>query len=136
MEDYTVLNPEEAKESLIQKGFTVIVKEAYHPTIPKGLVCHTVPAAGDRVRTGEEVELFVSLGEEIVTLPMPDLIGKDEGNAVAYLLSCGLLLDGVRYVRSDLPAGTVIEQSVPKGTSVMISATKVSLVVSGGPHYK
>ena len=35
-----------------------------------------------------------------------------------------------------LPAGTVIEQSVPGGTSVMVSATKVSLVVSGGPHYK
>ena len=97
-----------------------------------GYVISTVPAAGEPLRAGQAVRLIVSQGVEIVLVEVPPLVGEDQDTALATIDAAGLGRGSIRYDDSDLPAGTVIFQSIDPGQQVK-AETVINLRVSKGP---
>ena len=95
-------------------------------------VISTNPEAGDSIPVGATVYMSVSLGPNVVTLQMPNLIGLSRSSAISKIESSNLSVGTVTLVESEMQVGTVIWQSVQAYTTVN-EHTKVYLQVSSGP---
>ena len=114
-------------------GLTVgTVTEVPSATVPAGSVISQSPLAGDSVPPGTAVDLVMSKGVQIVTVP--DVVGMSGTDAFTALSNAGLALGTVTEAYSStVPAGRVISQSPLAGNSVSPS-TAVNLVTSLGPR--
>ena len=120
--------------ALEAQGFEVDVNEnpRYSETVAPGLVMGQDPEAGDRVRKGSTIELFVSRGPD--RRAVPSLIGTPQADAVAALEKAGLDVGAVTEQFSSKAAkGTVLSSSPASGEKLK-PGTKVALVVSKGPE--
>jgi serine/threonine-protein kinase len=81
---------------------------------------------------GATVYVTVSSGTNIVSVPMPNLIGLTREAARTRIENSNLALGNVTYVESDKPAGYVVWQSVEPNTSVE-EHSKIYLQISMGP---
>ena len=68
---------------------------------------------------------------EDVLLPVPDVVGLEEGPAREKLLEAGLLVGDVQFRASSSPAGIVLATTPPAGSLLAASGT-VTLVISDG----
>ena len=101
-------------------------------TVPAGNIISQSPLAGDSVPPGTAVDLVVSKGVQIVTVP--DVGGLSGTDAFTALSNAGLGLGTVTEAFSaTIALGRVISQSPLAGDSVP-PATVVNLVVSKGPQ--
>ena len=117
---------EDAQQALRDAGFKTSVKEAFSDTVPEGEVISTSPRGGTQATKGRTVTLTVSQGSQGVAVPK--LVGLQRADAEAQLEAAGLVAD-VTEQESTQPAGTVMEQDPPTGTSVEKGAT-VKLTVA------
>lgn len=121
---------EGAQSILRARGLTAKRSDRSSETAEAGTVIGTDPEEGKRVKAGSSVTVIVSSGPENTDQEVPPLAGMTRSAAKALLESYGLQLGSVSEEESDLPAGTVIRQtinageSVPKGTSVGIVIAK------------
>ena len=99
---------------------------------PEGFVIKQMPPAGETVHEGDEITLFVSRGQEIKKVTMPNLIGMEESLAKRELLSQNLAVGNITTETSTYPKGTVVFQSVAADSEVDQN-TPVSLIISSGP---
>nr|WP_098485135.1 Stk1 family PASTA domain-containing Ser/Thr kinase [Georgenia soli] len=107
--------------------------EEYHDTVPAGAVISSSPAAGESVPHDTPVDLVVSAGREPVELP--DVTGRQKGDAVAALESAGLTVGEVAEAHSDtVPEGAVISQDPAAGAGQLYRGDAVDLTVSLGPE--
>jgi serine/threonine-protein kinase len=113
-----------AKHALVAAGLAVgHVDHQFSDTVPAGVVVSTSPAAGGTLYRGDAVDLVVSKGPELVTVPHLD--GKSVGEAKRIVAALGLevrvdkVLGGVigRVVAQDPNAGS----RVRRGTVVTIA---------------
>lgn len=122
-----------AAEAAISGAALVVgnVTTASSATVPAGDVISQNPAAGTEVGEGATVDLVVSSGPALVTVPT--VVGLTQASAEAAITSAGLALGTVTTTNSDtVPAGNVISQTPTGGTQVTEGAN-VDLVVSSGP---
>ena len=82
-------------------------------------------SASQAAQTGD------SAVKEEVLLPVPDVVGLEEGPARDKLLEAGLLVGDVQFRASSSPAGIVLA-TTPSGGSLLASSGTVSLVISDG----
>ena len=83
-----------------------------------------------KVPDGSTVDLVVSLGAELITVP--DVGGLLQAEAEDVIGIGGLMVGTIDFESSDqVPAGTVIRQDPPAGTEVE-AGTKINLVISSG----
>lgn len=87
------------------------------------------PGSGDTVEAGSEVDLVVSAGTEMVTVP--DVLGKQERDATAQLTELGLDVESVER-DSDEDEGIVVDSDPRPATEVEAGST-VTIFVSTGP---
>ncbi len=118
---------DEAERRLRELGFETRAEYEPDSALPSGTVISTDPAAFSDVPPGALVVIKVS--GRLATVPA--LSGLSESEARRRLEALGIAVGVSEYVRSDKPAGTVLEQSVPFGASVT-SGTTVYLTVSRG----
>jgi serine/threonine-protein kinase len=122
---------EDAKREAQNLGLTVIQKNEPGRNVTEGFIISQNPASGLRVRSGETLQLVVSLGDVVW---MPNLFGKSEEAAKATIEST----DGLIYSYSDyqgrdklwnydqVAPGVVVstipdkDQWVPRGTHVTL----------------
>ncbi len=126
--------PEAGAEGVITAaGLTVgIVTDDYSITVPLGDVISQSPSAGNSVLPGVSVDLIVSKGPELVSVP--DLTGLSSADAYSTLLAARLALGVVTQGYSDtVPVGFVISQSPFAGALVLVG-TAVDGVLSLGPE--
>ena len=98
--------------------------------IGPGRVLRTDPGPTSKVKRDATVTVYVSTGPPIVAVP--GVVTKNQDEADTALTKAGFKID-VRQDYSDtVPAGTVISQDPPAGSSVAKFST-VNLVVSQGP---
>ncbi len=116
-----------------QAGLYVEIVNAVSDTVARDNVINTEPAVGQEVSRGSIIYMTVSVGPKVLTISMPNLIGLSENAAIVQIESNRLSYGGSEYVVSDLPAGTVISQSIEAFTSVD-EHSKVILRVSTGPE--
>ncbi len=133
--DLTTQEYRQVELLLARMGLKCNIIEEFHDTALDGFVYKMDPGAGDTVTSGDTVTLYVSKGQEIEYVPVPNFLGLTRDEAMKLLIENDLALGRVNYVASDLPIGTILSQSKPEFASVPKSATKIDFTVSGGPDY-
>ena len=124
----------EATSNLERKGFTVNRTEGPSDTYEKGLVAAMNPAGGTTAPGGSAITITISTGPDTEgKVPVPDLSGISQDEAMAILVENGLQLGKVTEVTNDDPnlKGLVCGQSEEADTYVD-KDTAIDLQVSKG----
>lgn len=120
----------DGKQALEEQGFqTLRILEASE-TVEAGIVIRTDPPAGARVSLETPVEIYVSSGRMVGTVPF--LEGMTETQAKAALERAGLKLGGITSANSATVARGQVIESVPPANSDAAEGTAVRLLVSDG----
>jgi serine/threonine-protein kinase len=131
--DFTDRPVAAARRLAEERGLVVEIAPDRVPSeeIEAGNVVSTDPPPGTSVSEGETVTFTVSSGED--TVPVPNLIGQTEDQAVATLSAAGLNLGQVDSEFSDAqPQGRVI-RSTPGAGVDWPRGDQVDIVLSRGP---
>lgn len=98
---------------------------------PRGTVLQLKPDAGRVVPAGTNIDVVVSGGPSLITVP--DVVGRELNEARSLLEQLGVPVAPVEYdSTSTLPRGAVIAQS-PAAGSVLPAGTSLVLRVAGRP---
>ena len=129
-----VVNSEyqDALMALQREGF-VVEAEFENSDVTENYVISTNPEAGESLPAGSTVYITVSAGPTTAQTSMPNLIGLSESKAIERLESCKLVHGGSSTVDNDMPAGTVVWQSVTAYDEID-EYTKVFIQISSGPN--
>ena len=122
----------DANATIAAAGLVVgATEQKTNATMPAGQAVKTDPAAGTEVQTGSAVTLTISKGPKQVSVPA--IVGLAEADALA-TLTAAEVTPGARSEINDpaVPAGVVLSQDPPPGTTV-IKDTAVAYTVSLGP---
>ncbi len=108
------------------------VRDDFDDQVPRGVVVSQEPAPGSQVGRDQAVDLVVSKGPELVTVP--GLVGLTLEQARDVLHRVGLNLDRVGYLaRTDVPPGIVVEQSPAAGSRIR-RTQRLGVVVAVRPR--
>lgn len=123
---------ETAKTILNMQGvkIEIQVKEENSDTVPKDGIIRTEPAAGEKMKTGDTVTIYISSGPK--TAKMPNLVGKSLKAALELLEYAGFT--NVKYdvyVENTAPKDQVLYQSVEMNEEIPLN-TKIELKLSTG----
>jgi serine/threonine-protein kinase len=117
--DWTGKPADQAFKALSDAKLTVdATKQDWSDTVPKGSVISQSPATGTLFQK-DLVTLVVSKGPQFVVVP--DLFGKQEGEATSTLEGLGFTVKIDRYLGGH--AGIVANQSIPAGTKAPSGST-------------
>lgn len=132
--DVVGMTEAEAVSGLEQKGFVVNKTEGYDQYIKEGSIISQSPDAGSKAPAGTAVTIRISQGAENAKVRVPDIIGKDEMEAMSLLVEAGLQMGVVSEVNNEDPAlsGLVCYQSYSVG-SYVDAGTVVDVSISLGP---
>ncbi|RLB79228.1 MAG: hypothetical protein DRH17_14110, partial [Deltaproteobacteria bacterium] len=120
-----------AESNIVAANLVVgTVTTSYSFVVPAGDVISQNPTGGASVPPGTSVDIEVSLGVEMVTVP--DVVGLAQATAESDIVAVGLVVGTVTTSYSEtVPAGDVISQNPAGGASVEI-ASSVDIEVSLG----
>ncbi len=121
-----------AESAIVAAGLVVgTISTANSSTVPAGDVISQNPLAGASVAAGSAVDLVVSLGPALVTVP--DVVGLAQAAAESAIVAAGLTVGIITTQNSAVvPAGFVISQNPLAGASVVLGGA-VDLQISLGP---
>lgn len=97
-------------------------------TIASGIVISTTPVSGVSWPQNRPVSLTVSSGQ-----PVPSFVGQQKAVAEQWAQANGVNLNEVADAKSDQPAGTITQQSVPPGSSFTAHEV-ITINYSNGPQ--
>ena len=89
----------EAENEMKANNLKTKIEKEFNEEVPADYVIRTVPAAGEEVKEGTEVVIYVSKGKETKRVEVPNLVGKTELEAQKALAEKKLQLGNI------LPAG-------------------------------
>lgn len=128
--DVSGMTYDRANQELLDTELLAIRVDEENADVAEGIVIRTDPAAGESVNPGQEIQVYVSLGQELATVPTLEGLGQDA--AADALEEAGLELGTVtRRNDANLAAGTVISADQAEGAEVAVG-TVVNLVVASG----
>lgn len=132
--DVTNLSLEEAEEQLLLAELkSGSIFEAQSATVPSGKVISQTPEAGTKKLSGTEVDLLLSLGPQLETVP--DVTGKLLEEAQKTLEHAGFTVGDINYAYSSSVAKDIVISQEPEGGSDSLPASPVNLLVSLGEEY-
>ena len=129
------LDYESIKDSVEYADFNIVVKESgYNAEYPVGQIYDQSPSEGRTVKSGATIEVKVSQGTELGTIPV--VMGKDPDTVEGALRAEGF----TQITRSEVynnvvPSGLVCGINPGEGSEVATS-TPISLQISQGPETK
>ncbi len=122
---------DEAVVALIEAGLEIGEKiETADEDIPEGHVIKTSPKAGQEVKKGSMINLYLSSGKEKIILS--DYTGRQYDEVLHLLEEKGFKEIRQEEVHDATAAGTVIQQDPPPETAVIPSETVLMFTVSLG----
>jgi len=125
---------QEAVEALDEAGYKLGRVEKEKSNLPKDTVTKTSPEAGEKLKKGEEVKLWVSRGDDDV-VRMPNVVGESLENATSMLEGLGLIKRVTYVTSSDQPENYVIWQQYKPNTELK-KGNRVNIRVSKGSENK
>lgn len=122
-----------AKQTLKSKGFGWNIKYTTSDDIVDGHVVKTDPPATGVMAYGKEVDVYVSIGPQLVYVSNVNVTGYDIETAKKKIESADLKVGDIEYVDSNKPAGIVISQNPDYAyNATVIKGSAVNLSVSTG----
>ena len=106
------------------------ITEEYSDEVEEDAVIETSPKIGAAVEAGAEIDLIISLGEELFTLL--DYEGQKYESVLEDLRKEGFTIERTHEFSSEVAAGNIISQSLEPGAEVRPSETTLSFLVSDG----
>lgn len=109
-----------------------VVMERFSQGVKSGDVISQSPTAGERVRSGRDIKLVASLGEE--QLSMPDVRGLTLSEAVKILNKKRFVVGTVTYSDGTFERESIVEQTpaeftrVPRGTVVKLKVNRGAVI--------
>lgn len=129
--DIAGMTESEAIEMLEADGFKIKETiEQHDEEVDAGKVIKTNPVAGKERPRGTEITVYVSIGQELVT--MDDYIGDDFSQVAGVLANYGFKSIVEEPVHSDQPIGSIIEQNPEAGKEIVLNETTLVFKVSSG----
>lgn len=129
--DLETMTVASATRLLQDKGLTVQLTEEESETVEKGMMIRYEP---EKAAEGSTVTLYVSTGPHMNMVPVPELVGKPEQDALALLGEAGLLPGDTSTESSDtVPKGSIIRQEGGQNGQIEVGG-RISYVVSSGPE--
>jgi eukaryotic-like serine/threonine-protein kinase len=123
---------QEAAEALIRDaGLVPVPVFEENDEVEPGIVFRQDPEAGEEVESGSEVEIVISQAPDAI--PLPDVRGLTEADAVLQLTQLGFQVDRVREASNTIERGLVIAMS-PEANQTANRGSMVTLTVSTGPE--
>ena len=123
-----------AKNFLTNKGISFLAREENDDTVEKGHVIRTDPAAGEEIKEGQTVILYVSMGPEMKDAKVPDVAGKPLDTAKTILNMQGVKIDiQVKEEDSDTVPKDEIIRTEPAAGELMKTGDTVTIYISLGP---
>ena len=119
----------DATASLEQLGLVVLITKQTSADVPADEVIAMRPNPGGKVPTGTTIELQISSGPNVVTVP--NVQGASVGDATAQIEALGLLVTVVEDSSDSVAVGNVISQAPSGGVGVKTGST-VTLTISKG----
>jgi len=121
----------EASEELNSRKLLLSIKgKEYHDEIQEGYIISQTISPEERAKAGTEVEVIVSKGQEIYS--MPSFEGQLLEDAKLTITNLEMKINKVTWVHSDsVPEGEVIAQRPLPGN---ITGNEVNFLVSLGPY--
>jgi beta-lactam-binding protein with PASTA domain len=124
------MNVDEATELLEPEGFRPLISDtSYGLKLPVGEVFLQKPDAGENVKEGRTIYLFISGGEKVISVPL--LKGKSILDAKFALERLGLKLGRVERIPSSQPEDMIFDQQYAEGT-LLKQGEIVGVTVSAG----
>lgn len=124
----------EAVSALNAEGFTVNKTEAYSTTVAKGNVISQSPEPGVIAPKNSAVTIITSMGQEVVKIRIPNLLGLSDTEAADVLTGLGLNYTwGTPEFNTAYAEGLICYQSYPEGSYVENNVS-VTLRISKGPE--
>ncbi|MBW7885117.1 MAG: PASTA domain-containing protein [Caldilineaceae bacterium] len=121
----------DATSALQEAGFAVTATQQHSSSVAQGNVISASPAPGTSVEKGSTVEIVVSAGPEMVTVP--NVVNQTQAQAAAALQQAGLAATASQQSSTSVAQGNVISSSPAAGARVEKGST-VQIVVSSGPE--
>lgn len=122
-----------AKKYLDAQGLIVKSIEGLSDEVEEGQVYDCKPGAGEQVKAGSTVTIYVSAGGTVVEKQVPNLCDRHEDSAKDRLDAAGLKGDRREEYSFDVEKGYVIRQSPEAGETVP-EGTTITYYVSLGPE--
>ena len=132
--DLTNRTQEDAEQAIRSMGLQVSVDNTrYSDSVEAGRVITTNPGAGSSVHEGDMISLYISQGEDIQSIKVPDTQGKYKDDAVTMLTNSGLYVYVASEPSDTVPENLVIRQDPAPGSSVK-TGSSITITVSTGPE--
>ena len=123
---------EDATAAATEFGWLLVPEEIRRNGTTAGEVLETDPGAGTDLEEGESLLVVVSGGEELI--PVPDLVGETQADAVARLEAAGLTVGEITTSESEtVPEGAVIQVLLEPGQTEAEPGEAIDLLISEGP---
>ncbi|NLP14441.1 MAG: PASTA domain-containing protein, partial [Clostridium sp.] len=123
IKDYRRREYREVQTELEQLGLEVDLIDEYNDAVIKGLVIKTDPDINEDVKPGSVIKVYRSLGPEIVTSLVPNLIGQTQNDALDLLTGVNLTLGDIypedktyaidKIIKQEPVAGVEVEEGTP-----------------------
>ncbi|MBQ3817321.1 MAG: Stk1 family PASTA domain-containing Ser/Thr kinase, partial [Clostridia bacterium] len=124
---------EDVKSDEKYKDFKFNEEWEYNADYDFGYIFDQSETAGEKLKSGAEITLYVSMGQS--TKQVPDVYGKTESAAVSELKSNGFKTVITEAKSEDVEKGLVIKTE-PARTTVVAEGTEITVYVSTGKAVK
>ena len=127
------LSIDEAYELLRASSFYPDEVYEFSETMPQNVVFSQDPPAFSQAPPNSAIRFFISKGQELRSVIVPNIVGDTEAEAVRKLTEVGLTMGQATRAESEtMEAGRVISQSVAGGEEIM-QGRIITVVLSAGP---
>jgi len=113
-------------------GLSTTKYEVYDANVAAGIIINTNPPQRSDIKEGDNIEVYVSLGQEPDELFMPNFQNMNINEANNKLAAMGIDMATTEVVDSDKPEGTILSQKPAVGTKIEPGSTTVEFTVSNG----
>ena len=132
MENVLGFTWEQVEELLESQGYEVLIRNEGSYVYEEGEIIRTDPVDGTELTPGQTIKLWVSTGPDIVTKPMPNVVGIQADKAREILGQMGFTNVKTVDTDSNQTKGEVVTQSIQKNTDTDVTS-EILLQVSRGP---
>jgi len=123
----------EAQKVLEDLGVNIAVDTVETKDVVDGNVVKTEPEAGELIKSGSTVTIYIAIDQEKNTREVPNVVGSaDLATARRAITAAGLRVENYTQAESYEPVGTVIAQT-PEAGKELPAGSGITLVISSGP---